>query len=169
MAQTRLPVLGGTRTGLLCGEHLQIAYATNDLARAKALFADRYGITRFAQLGGPLPEGSAIEVEFAWCGGVMYELLTASGAGSQVYMERPPASGFAIVQHHYGYLVRDADEWAALRRTIDQGGWTKRIDQDIPGFMRQVFIEAPELGHLLEFLWPEPAGMAFLFDTVPNN
>jgi hypothetical protein len=155
--------------GPLRGEHLQIAYATNDIARAKALFAERYGIARFAAIAGALPHGGAIEVELAWCGGVMYELITASGPGSEVYVERLPADRFAIRHHHLGYLVRTSREWDALRAMIERGGWSVLIDQNIEGFMRQIFIEAPELGHLVEYLWPEPAGHAFLFETVPNN
>lgn len=155
--------------GLLGRDHFQVAYATNDIARAKALFAERYGLSRFAPLGGPLPEGGEIQVELAWAGGVMIELLTASGPGSQVYVENLPTDRFAIRHHHLGYLVQDAAGWRALRSAIEGGGWTVRVDQEIPGFMRQIFIKAPELGHLLEYLWPEPAGHAFLFETVPVN
>lgn len=160
---------GDYRSGLLHGRHFQIAYATNDIERAKALFADRFGITRFAPLQGPLPEGGEIHIELAWCGGVMYELLTASGTGSAVYVERLPPDRFAIQHHHLGFLVRDEAEWDNLRATIARGEWTMRVDHNIDGFMRQVFVEAPELGHLCEYLWPEPAGMDFFFETVPNN
>jgi hypothetical protein len=154
--------------GLLRSDHFEIAYATNDLPRAKAIFAERYGITRFTPLEGPLPQGGHIQIELAWAGGVMYELLTASGPGSEVYVEKLPAHGFAIQHHHFGYLVHDADEWQALEQEIERAGWTLRVNANIEGFMRQIFVEAPELGHLLEYLWPEPAGLAF-FDSVPSN
>lgn len=155
--------------GMLRGDHLQIAYATNDLEQAKALFAERFGIARFTGLGGPLREGGEIHAEFAWAGGIMYELLTASGPGSEIYVERLPTDRFGLIHHHLAYLVHDAAEMAALRATIARGEWQMRVDQRIEGFMHQIFVEAPELGHLLEYLMPEPAGYAFLFETVPNN
>jgi extradiol dioxygenase family protein len=154
--------------GLLMSEHFEIAYATNDLDRAKAVFADRFGITHFAPLGGALPEGGEIRILLGWAGGVMYELLTASGPGSAVYVEKLPTDRFAIQHHHLGYLIHNAEEWAALATEIARRGWTVRVDTNIEGFMRQIFVEVPELGHLLEYLWPEPAGVAF-FDTIPSN
>jgi hypothetical protein len=153
---------------VLTAEHFEIAYATNDLDRARAVFADRLGITQFAPLGGALPEGGEIEILLGWAGGVMYELLSASGPGSAVYMERLPTDRFAVQHHHLGYLIHDAVEWAGLEAEIARRGWTIRVDANIEGFMRQKFVEVPELGHLLEYLWPEPAGLAFL-DTVPGN
>jgi hypothetical protein len=169
MPHSRPKVPGDYAHGLLHGEHFQIAYATNDIERAKAVFAERFGIALFATLQGALPQRGSIHVELAWCGGVMYELLTASGPGSEVYVESLPDAGFAMRHHHYGYLVRDAAAWDALRATIARGGWNMRVDQNIAGFMRQIFVESPELGCLCEYLLPEPAGMDFFFETVPNN
>lgn len=153
---------------LLKAEHFEIAYATTDLDRAKALFAHRFGITEWAPLGGPLPQGGEISILLGWAGGVMYELLTASGPGSDIYVGRLPADRFAVQHHHFGYLIRDAEEWAALEAEIARQGWPAPVNHTIPGFMRQIFVEVPELGHLLEYLWPEPAGLAF-FDSVPSN
>jgi hypothetical protein len=153
---------------LLKAEHFEIAYATNDLDRARAIFADRFGITQFAPLGGALPEGGEIQILLGWAGGVMYELLTACGPGSAVYIETLPTDRFAIRHHHLGFLIHDADEWAALDDEIARRDWTVRVRTNIDGFMRQIFVEAPEFGHLLEYLWPEPAGVAF-FDSVPSN
>ncbi|MBY0422352.1 MAG: hypothetical protein K2Q06_08620, partial [Parvularculaceae bacterium] len=77
--------------GLLYAEHFQIAYATNDIERAKGVFRDRFGVEVFRKLEGPLRAGGRIEVELAWVGRVMYEILTASGPGSEIYME--PVAG----------------------------------------------------------------------------
>jgi hypothetical protein len=153
---------------LFKAEHFEIAYVTNDLARAKAVFVDRFGITEFVPLGGALPEGGEIQILLAWAGGVMIELLAASGPGSAVYVEKLPTDRFAIQHHHLGYLIHDSEEWAALRAEIARRDWKVRVDANIEGFMRQIFVEVPELGHLLEYLWPEPAGLAF-FDSVPAS
>ncbi len=153
---------------LLKAEHFEIAYATNDLERAKAVFVDRFNITEFASLGGKLPEGGDIQILLGWAGGVMYELLTASGAGSAVYVEKLPTDRFAMQHHHFGYLIHNAEEWGALEAEIARRDWKIRVNANIPGFMRQMFVEVPELGHLFEYLWPEPAGTAF-FEAVPSN
>jgi extradiol dioxygenase family protein len=154
--------------GLLRNDHFEVAYATNDIDRALEVFRDRFGIAEFRRLEGALPQGGHIRIELAWAGGVMYELLTASGAGSDVYVERLPTDRFAIQHHHLGYLIHDAEEWRALEDEIARAGWTVRVNANVEGFMRQIFVEAPEIGHLLEYLWPEPAGVDF-FDSVPGN
>src|SRR5579859_3069181 len=80
----------GPAKGLLRTEHFQMAYATNDIGRAMALFRDRYGINEFRTLAGQLPAGGHIHIELAWVGTIMYELMTASGPGSDIYMNRLP-------------------------------------------------------------------------------
>jgi hypothetical protein len=39
---------------------------------------------------------------------------------------------------------------------------------DNPGFMQSCFVDAPELGHYLEYIFPSPAGAEFL-SSVPGN
>ena len=41
--------------GLLHAEQFQVAYATNDMERARRLFSERFGITAFSRLEGKLP------------------------------------------------------------------------------------------------------------------
>lgn len=155
--------------GLLRAEHFQMAYATNDIDRACSVFRERFGISEFRRLEGQLPAGGNIRIELAWVGTIMYELLTASGAGSAVYMDRLPAGdGFAIKHHHLGYLISDVAQWTALLAAIEAEGRAMTYLNHSPGFMRNCFVDAPELGHYLEFLCPEPAGLAF-FEGVPGN
>ena len=85
-------------SGVLRAEHFQIAYATNDIDRAQAILANRYGIGAFRRLEGPLAAGGQIRVELAWVGPVMYELLTASGPGSAIYMDRLVASRQSLTE-----------------------------------------------------------------------
>ena len=154
--------------GLLRAAHFQIAYATNDIDRACALFAEKFGISNFTRLEGPLAAGGHIRVELAWVGPVMYELITAEGAGSDIYVGRLPQVGFAVRHHHLGYLVSDSAEWDALLAEA------QRVGADVPwishnaGFMKSCFIDAPLLGHYLEYICPEAAGTAF-FASVARN
>ncbi len=155
--------------GLLRTEHFQMAYATNDIDHACALFRDRYGIREFRRLEGPLAAGGHIRVELAWVGTIMYELLTAHGEGSSIYMSRlPPGDGFRLKHHHLGYMIADDAGWAALMAEVETKGHTLSHLSHNTGFMKSCFVDAPELGHYLEYICPEPAGLAF-FESVPGN
>ena len=154
--------------GLLRAEPFQIAYATNDIDRACDVFRDRFGIQAFRRLEGALPDGGYIRVELAWVGPVMYELLTATGPGSGLYAGRLPDDGFAIRHHHLGFIVQDEAQWAALEAEAGRIGAPLLNKRRNEGFIQSCFVDAPELGHYLEYIFPEPAGLAFL-NAVPGN
>lgn len=155
-------------TGLLRTEHFQMAYATNDIERACDLFRQRLGIREFRRLEGPMPSGGRIHVELAWVGNTMYELLTAEGPGSELYMTRLPDDGFALRHHHLGFLIPDEAQWQALMATIEREDWNLLSKSHAQGFMHSCFVDVPELGHYFEYLFPEPAGLEF-FEGVPGH
>jgi hypothetical protein len=154
--------------GLLRSDHFQVAYSTNDIDRALDIFADRHGIREFRRLEGALPAGGHIRVELAWVAGTMYELLTADGPGSALYVGHLPSDGFALRHHHLGFLIHHQDQWDALHVTAAEKGWSVPSVSRNPGFMQSCFVDAPELGHYLEYIFPEPAGIAF-FESVPGS
>lgn len=155
--------------GLLRTEHFQMAYATNDIDQARARFQERYGIREFRSLNGELRQGGRIHVEFAWVGTLMYELIYAEGPGSDIYMDRLPAGdGFKLKHHHLGFLIHDEAEWQALMAEVESKQWQMPHLSHTPGFMLSCFVDAPELGHYLEYLFPEPAALEF-FASVPGN
>lgn len=163
--QSRFPALSA---GLLSGDHFQLAYATTNIERSIAEFSDSLGITEFRRLEGPLDAGGHIHVELAWVGDIMFELLTASGPGSEIYMGQLPSQGFAIRQHHLGYLLYEQQQWDALEAAAARADRPLLADRDNPGFLRSCFVDAPELGHYLEYILPAPAGREF-FENVPRN
>ena len=152
-------------SGLLCNDHFQVAYATNDMDRACDIFSNQFGIKEFCRLQGPLAAGGHIRVEV---GGTMYELLTASGAGSDIYVGRLPSDSFAIKHHHLGFLIHDEAQWDALESDAARTGRTLLAKSNNAGFLQSCFVEAPELGHYFEYIFPEPAGINF-FENVPGN
>lgn len=154
--------------GVLCAEQFQIAYATNDIERATAYFKNHYGIQNFTSLDGSLPEGGQISIRLAWLGNTMYELLTASGTGSEVFVGQLPLGEFVVQQHHLGFLIHNNAEWDALMRHIEQQNWKVPYISHTAGFMQNCFIEAPPLGVYLEYLFPEQAGLDF-FENVAAN
>lgn len=155
--------------GLLRADQFQIAYATNDMDRACALFGERLGIREFRRLEGILPEGGHIRVELAWVGGTMYELICASGPGSELFMAGVPQDeAFTIKHHHLGFLLPDQRAWDALQNEVRTGRWRMLGLNHNTGFMTRCFVAVPYLGHYLEYILPEPAGLAFL-QSVPSS
>lgn len=154
--------------GLFSNDHFQMSYATNDIDKAREVFTRDFGIDEFREIKGKMPAGGYIHAELAWVGTTMYELVSASGPGSEIYMSRLPKDTFAIRHHHLGFLIYNQDDWDALQRLIKDRGFHLLSQNNNEGFMRHCFVDAPELGHYLEFIFPEPAGLAF-FEGVPGN
>jgi hypothetical protein len=139
--------------GLLHNDHFQIAYVTNDVDRAVAVFRDRFGVMAFRENDHDLPNGAKVGTRSVWIGSMMYELCYGSGPGMELYTDwAPPGAAFVLKFHHFGYLVPDEAAWEALERKIERGGWLVRTRSDIPDFFRGCYVQAPELGHFLEFI-----------------
>jgi hypothetical protein len=150
--------------------HFQVAYVTTDLAQAKALMGARYGVGAFKDIVGDLPTGDGhLQVAIGWVGSVMYEFIQAEGPACEFYTSRlPKDGGFAIRHHHLGYLVETEAGWDALEARIAREGRVVAFRSEMEGFMRAIYIDAPELGHYLEYIYPEPPGVEF-FESAPNN
>ena len=63
---------------------------------------------------------------------------------------------------------RNAAFWEALEQEIERGGWKVASKSDNKGFLKAYIIEAPDMGHYLEYIYPEVAGIAF-FEGVPSS
>jgi hypothetical protein len=167
-ALARPPAPPGAASGLFRAHHFQVAYATNDLDKASALFAERFGVKRFQPLDGPLPEGGRYDIRLGWAGGTMYELAWAEGPGGEVFMGGLPTDRFAIRHHHLGYHIPTLEAWEALQAEIKALGYKTVLSNDVPGFLKACIIEVPELGHCAEYIYSEPAGIEF-FEGCPGN
>lgn len=155
-------------SGLLCREHSHSAWVTNDMARAVEIFAQRYGVSDFRFIEGPMPGGGHIHVAFAWAGGQVLEIIRASGPGTAFYNELLPDDGFAIRFHHLGFVIHDQAGWDSLEAEIRSGGWQVAHQSLTGSFIDAYYIKAPELGHYLEFVRPFAAGIDF-YAAVPAN
>lgn len=152
--------------GLLRKDQFQVAYVTNDLDRACTTMSERYGLGDYAFIEGKMASGGDIRVAFAWVGPTMYEIIDARGHGTQFYNERLPKDAFAIQFHHLGFLIHDRETWQALEREFKEGGWSIAFETFNDGFMDAYYVEAPELGHYLEYIYAYEAGLRF-FHSVP--
>jgi len=153
---------------ILGREHSHSAWVTNDLDRAIAIFSDRYGVSDFSFIEGPMPSGGQIKVAFAWAGGQVLEIIMASGPGAEFYNDLLPDGEFAIRFHHLGFIVPDEAGWRDLEEDIAAGGWEVVLQTLTGTFIDAYYIRAPELGHYLEYVRPFPAGVAF-YANVPEN
>ncbi|WP_156135378.1 hypothetical protein [Novosphingobium malaysiense] len=139
---------------------------TNDLDRALDVFRGRYGVKAFSFIEGPSPEGGHIKVAFAWAGGQILEIICASGPGFDFYNDMLPDGEFAIRFHHLGFLIEDEAGWKQLERELADGAWPIAYSTLTGEFIDAYYIEAPELGHYLEYVRPFQAGEAF-YSAVP--
>jgi hypothetical protein len=152
---------------LLHNEHFQIAYVTNDLDRAVAVFRKRFGVAEFRANDNDLPDGGKVGIRSVWIGAVMFELCYGAGPGMELYTDwAAPDADFMLRFHHFGYLVPDEGAWETLEREIARGGFRMRNRSDIPGFFKGCYVEVPELGHLLEFVLPR-AGLLERMNATP--
>lgn len=164
----RPPIKFAAGDGLFRNDLFQVAYTTNDIERAMQVFADRYGVKEWRRMEGDLKEGGHIRVEFGWAGGSLFEVTQADGAGSELYRRNLPDGEFAIRFHHFGYFIPTAEAWAALLKEIETGGVKVLNETNVPGFLQARIVEAPDLGHWIEYIFPEAGGVAF-FQGAPSN
>lgn len=166
LLQRPVPVYDPAKS-LLHNDHFQIAYVTNDIERAAQVFRERFGVRSFRANDSELPGGGTVGIRSVWIGGMMYEICCGTGPSMDLYTDWAPAGGdFVLRFHHFGYLVPDEAAWNALERQIERGGWRVRTRSDIPGYFRGCYVEAPELGHFLEFVQPR-AGLLERMNATP--
>jgi hypothetical protein len=160
---------------MLLGIPLQIAYATNDMDGACALFRDKYGVTQFYR-PGPLDitndagEHMGIEATHAWLGTTWLEIIQPLSGAVDVYRDWLPATGFALRHHHIGFQIPDPQAWDDMSARVDKGGYRKvfSITGNIGGSRIMYIDTAKELGHYVEYLYfPDVANSTLA--KMPQN
>lgn len=150
--------------GSLAFELFQTAYVTTDLPRARQVLGERYGVhewTSFAPGGG-------MEIGLAWVRGHQIEVIQAAGTDMPLYTDWLPKTGeFAIRLHHFGYYIHDDAEWAEMEALLEREN-KPVIFGGQADIVRFAYVDAPELGHYLEYVYPTEEGKAF-FESVPAN
>jgi hypothetical protein len=155
-------------SGLLLLEHFQMAYVTNDIVQAGELFRKRLGIREFTRLEGETPSGGYVRADFAWVGTLMYELIQADGPGSEIFSNHLPGSeDFIIKHHHLGYLVQNQAQWEAVQANAERNGLAI-VSRSSNALVDVRFVEVPECGHYLEYLFATEAGLEF-FNNVARS
>ncbi|HEV7444213.1 MAG TPA: VOC family protein [Steroidobacteraceae bacterium] len=147
-------------------EFFQHAYVTNDMARAKRQFADRWGVHSFLEfesaleLGTPRGiESARMKIALAFVGNLQIELIEpVGGPAARIYQQALPASGYKVVWHHFAYrLPGGADAWQQFRSSIGTADYPIAIEGHIHndyGDVRFAYLDTyAELGHYSEYVW----------------
>ncbi len=154
--------------GLLLLEQFQMAYVTTDIEQAGDLFRRRLGIREFTRLEGETAAGGYIRADFAWVGTLMYELIQPEGPGSDIFSNHlPDTDEFVIRHHHLGFLVQNQAQWDAVQANAQRSG-LQVLGQNSNALLDVCFVDVPECGHYLEYLFANETGMAF-FDQVARS
>jgi hypothetical protein len=153
---------------LLGRQHFQTAYVTTDLDEATAMFAQRHGIEEFHYTRDfALPMGGFLDQASAWAGDVNIEIIQGRGNRDSIFERGLPESGFALKFHHFGYVIPDRESWDSLVQTIDREKRDIVFSGSLPEGLDWIFIDAPELGHYLEYVIPDRSWIT-LFESLPR-
>jgi hypothetical protein len=150
---------------VLLADFFQHAYVTNDMARAKRQFADRWGVRSFLEFESSLElstprgiENARLKIALAFVGNLQIELIEpVGGPAARIYQEFLPASGYRIVWHHFAYRLRGADAWQQFRNSVGTADYPIAIEGHIHndyGDVRFAYLDTyAELGHYSEYVW----------------
>lgn len=154
----------------------QFAYVTNDIERAKAVFAEQYGISKFLTLpdlpGEVYRNGrqvtNVLKLAFANVAHNQIELIEPVSDGSGIYAEVLPENGFALVFHHVACRHYSRDEWQSFRAGVDEQRHPIAIENAGGPASFLYLDERKTLGHYLEYMWLDPQS-AEMFASIPSN
>lgn len=151
--------------GSLGFEFFQNAYVVRDMAAAKAAFA-RYGVKSFTDLPMPDMGETSMKIALGWCAGHQVELIEAKGPGLELYTDWMKG-GEDIRLHHFGYYVNSAEEWAELEALLKAEG-REPVFAGEAEVCKFIYVNAPELGHYLEFVLPTELGRQVFGGAAAN-
>ena len=156
--------------------HSQVAYVTNDMERALAVFRDQYDVPSFHVFANDVPgliqsDGARLKIALALVGGVEIELIEPQGDSAPLFSAILPEDGsFAIRFHHVAYRIDGtlADyeaHLASLDAAVHPVVWHGAMGE----MMRFAYTdERAMLGHYVEHVWMDPALFAQLSSAIPS-
>lgn len=156
-------------TAALLSHAFQLAYVTNDVDRAAALFRERYGTGAF-QIMRDVPDGdTSLVLGLGYAGRTNIELIAPAVGGRALYVDWiADASDFVVRFHHVGLLIEDDAGWGAMRAAIVANGSPIAMEGSMPGAVDYLYADTvSELGHYLEYVRLHEGGRA-MFSSVPG-
>lgn len=157
--------------------HSQIAYVTNDLDAAIALFERDYGAPGFFVFsnvppGVESPEGPVLKIALTNVGGVEIELIEPQGDSASLFSDPLPVGpDLAIVFHHVatridGPLANWDRHVASIDTTKHKIVFEGAMGDDLRYFYTD---ERNAIGHCVEHVWMSPTILAQMAAAVPHN
>ncbi|MFC4294993.1 VOC family protein [Novosphingobium tardum] len=145
----------------------QIAYVTNDVAQAEALFREGFGTGSFTRMD---PPGGFMRISLAFAQQTMIELIEPIGDTVELYAKWIAGrEGFVVRHHHFGMLVDSKAELAAIRAAHVENGTAVAMEGEMPGALDYLYVDTtPALGHFLEYIRLEEGGRA-MFAAVEGS
>lgn len=157
--------------------HSQVAYVTNDLDRALAVFRDEYDVPAFHVFGNDAPglvqsDGARLKIALAKVGDVEIELIEPIGDSAPLFSAVLPSDGsFAIRFHHVAYRIDGTvADFDAHMASIDQSRHPVIWSGALGDIMRFAYTdERTLLGHYVEHVWMHPDMLAAMAGAVPSH
>jgi hypothetical protein len=153
---------------------IQYGFVARDLDEAMAIFAARYGITRFASNRGSvvqvMGEGVTAELDsaLALVGRLEIEILVPRGGHDHVYRDALSPAGPPVVLHH---LAQRAATPAAFDRAA-AGARAQGLQIALRGELhgiRYLYVDCRAVsGHYIEHLYRPPEVEAAFLAETPN-
>lgn len=155
--------------------HSQVAYVTNDLDRALAVFRDDYDVPAFHVFANDAPgleqsDGARLKIALALVGGVEIELIEPQGNTAPLFSAALPQDGsFAIRFHHIAYRIAGGlADFEAHMASIDPVKHPVIWHGALGAVMRFAYTdERATLGHYVEHVWMHEDLLAQLAGAIP--
>ncbi len=157
-------------------QHSQVAYVTNNLGAAMALFESEYGAPGFFELTniqpGEDPTGRPVlKIALTVVGGVEIELIEPVGDTAPLFADvLPKGEELAIRFHHVATRIDGAMEnWDAHVASLDLARHPSVFEGAVGDMLRYLYTdERPTLGHFIEHVWMSPELLAQMNAVVPR-
>jgi len=156
--------------------HHQVAYVTNDLDRAVAVFEREYGAPGFfvfSNVGtdAAKPGGPQLRIALSHVGGVEIELIEPIGDTAPLFRDvLAEGPDLDIRFHHVAIRVQGTiQDWQTHVESIDLAKHPIVFDGAVGEDMRFCYTdERPRLGHYVEHIWMSPALLAQMRTAIPR-
>jgi Glyoxalase/Bleomycin resistance protein/Dioxygenase superfamily len=157
--------------------HSQVAYVTNDLDEAIALFEREYdapGFFVFSNVppGVENPVGPVLKIALANVGGVEIELIEPVGDTAPLFSDPLTGrEGLAIVFHHVAIRIDGPlANWDRHVASIDFAKHKIVFEGAMGDDLRYFYTdERSALGHCVEHVWMSPAILEQMAAAVPRH
>ena len=150
----------------------QIAYVTNDLARAVSQFRSEQGVAEMAVfddftldvVGG---RQAVINVALAYVGETQLEIIEPVSGEVELYRTWLPVE-FAVRHHHFCHRLDSITELEELKARYEQAGYAIALDASL-GETRLFYADTTNLlDHYQEYAWVDSAAEQFMA-SLPRN